>query len=221
MKAERIGKIVRVAPNAEPVAAAQALARNEFHITNIVGSQPKASVDALASMATLSPLRHSSNASEQQPAEPGPHPRGAQMDLVCREVEPPNSIQATTAELEDFDDNPKLRRFRAKQLDQVEYVVDVAFLENVIKVLIDNHSISITPQDIEAILSPFGECVVKTEHILVKSRGIDEDLNCCGCSKKQEQEAVEVVKSIALNGLSLVKHIPDLLGFLGKIGNNI
>jgi hypothetical protein len=143
-----------------------------------------------------------------------------ELDMICREAEPPENIQATaSAETEDFDENPKLKRFRAKQLNQVEYTVDVAFMENVIRVLIDNHDITITPKDIRDILTPFGDVVVKTQVMSVQNRSV-EDLNCCGCSKKQ-QEAAQVVKSIALNGLSLAKHIPDLLGFLGKIGISI
>jgi hypothetical protein len=176
-------------------------------IGKIIRVVPKAGIDELASEC----------ASSRAPPE-------QELDMICREVEPPENIQATApaaAEMEDFDENPKLKRFRAKQLNQVEYKVDVAFMENVIGVLIDNHDITITPKDIRDILTPFGDAVVKTQMIPVQSGSVDEDLNCCGCSKKQQQEAVEVVKSIALNGLSLAKHIPDLLGFLGKIGISI
>jgi hypothetical protein len=201
MKVDRIGKVVRVAPKPGPGAQAQAVSRNEVHITNIIGPTPKADVDPMATQ---------------------------ELDIICREVDipPPESIHATAmtdpAEADELDINPKLGRFRARQMDQVEYTVDAAFLENVIKVLIDNHNITITPHDIEAILSPFGECVVKAQLIPIQSRGVETvGGGCCSCSDEQKQEAVEVVKNVVLNGLSLVKHIPDLLGFLGKIGVSI
>jgi hypothetical protein len=175
-------------------------------IGKIMRVAPKASIDALASeqeleMKVIPPIENSID------------------DIVASGAKGAIDAGIPAAD-DDLVENPKLKRFRAKQLNQVEYTVDVAFMENVIRVLIDNHGITITPKDIRDILAPFGDAVVKTQMIPVESRGV-EDLNCCGCSKKQQQEAVEVVKSIALNGLSLVKHIPDLLGFLGKIGISI
>jgi hypothetical protein len=35
---------------------------------------------------------------------------------------------------------------------------------------------------------------------------------------ERKEEVIETIKSIALNGLSLIKNMPDLLGFLGKLG---
>jgi hypothetical protein len=152
MKAERIGKIVRVAP-----AQAHAQARNDIHITNII--QPKASVDALASEQQLDMICREVNV--LPPPENSSSDKAGRLNLPA--LDPNGFIKATAIPADDdLDANPKLRKFKAKRTDQVEYIVDVAFLENVIKVLIDNHNINITPQDIEAILSPFGECVGKS-----------------------------------------------------------
>jgi hypothetical protein len=34
----------------------------------------------------------------------------------------------------------------------------------------------------------------------------------------EKEEVVETIKSIALNGLNLVKSLPDLVAFLGRLG---
>jgi hypothetical protein len=210
MKPERIGKVVRAAPRAGPVAQAQAI--NEVHITNIVGSTPKAGVDPLGTQEL------------EMVVAPLPPPQA-----VCHGVEPPGAstfgagaigaIQATAPmELEDLDENPKLRRFRAKQLDQVEYVADCDFLRNIIKVLIQNHNITITPLDLEGIFGVWGDVVVNTriEHVI--ERDIDVEPKCCGCTKAQQERAVEVIKSILLNGMNVAKTLPDVVKFLSGLG---
>jgi hypothetical protein len=59
--------------------------------------------------------------------------------------------------------------------------------------LIDNHNISITPEDLQQIFGYWGEVVINTkvEHYTTR----DTDVGCCGCSKAQQEKAVEVVKS--------------------------
>jgi hypothetical protein len=226
MKPERIGKVVKVAPRAGPTAQAQAI--NEVHITNIVGSTPRA--DCPAKLGSAAELQGASDAFGVPKA--GGDPLGTQeLEMVCRDcpakpgsaaelqVEPPGSIQATApAELEDLDENPKLRRFRAKQLNDVEYVADCDFLRNIIKVLIQNHSITITPQDIEAIFAVWGDVVVNTRIERFMERDIDVEPKCCGCSKAQQERTIEVIKSILLNGMNVVKTLPDVVKFLGGLG---
>jgi hypothetical protein len=79
-----------------------------------------------------------------------------------------------------LDPNPKLHRFRAQRLDNVEYVADVAFLEHVLHTLITNHSITVTPADIEAMLSYFGDCAVNTRIEHYMTRDVDVEPTCCG-----------------------------------------
>jgi replication initiation and membrane attachment protein DnaB len=136
-------------------------------------------------------------------------PSQQELDTICHEVEPPE-------EVDEFPQNPKLRRFRAKQLSEAEYIADCEFLRNIIKVLIDNHNISITPEDLQMIFGYWGEVVINTkvEHYTTR----DPDVGCCGCSKAQQEKAVEVVKSILLNGLNVAKSLPDVVQFLGKLG---
>jgi hypothetical protein len=113
-------------------------------------------------------------------------------------------------------------RFRAKQLSDVEYTADCEFMEHMVKVIVENHHIKITPQDIEDILSYFGEVNVKTQFVEVQSRDVDVDVGCFGCgSAEQKKEAIEVVKSLVLNGLNVLKSLPDLVQFLGGIGVRI
>jgi hypothetical protein len=112
-------------------------------------------------------------------------------------VPKPTGIKERAVELDDtleaddevLDPNPKLHRFKAQRLDNVEYVADVAFLEHVLHTLITNHSITVTPADIEAMLSYFGECAVNTtiEHCM--TRDVDAEPTCCGTTQKQREQA--------------------------------
>jgi hypothetical protein len=117
-----------------------------------------------------------------------------------------------------FDPNPKLHRFRAQRLDNVEYVADVQYLEHIVHTLITNHSIVVTPADIEAMLSYFGECTVNTRIEHVMSRDVDVEPTCCGTTQKQRDEAIEVIKSVVLNGLNIAKSIPSIQQFMSKLG---
>jgi hypothetical protein len=157
----------------------------------------------------------------------GPTEQTQELEMICVGVAPsPGALDAmgsvqSAVELEDLDDNPKIKRFRAKALDQVEYVADCDFLRNIIKVLIQNHNITITPQDLEGIFGVWGDVVVNTriEHFI--ERDVDIEPGCCGCSKAQQEKAVEVIKSILLNGLNVAKSLPDIVKFLSGMGLNI
>jgi hypothetical protein len=131
-----------------------------------------------------------------------------ELEMICHQPEPPPGAAP--------------HKFRAKQLSDVEYTADCEFMEHIVKVIVANHSIKITPQDIEDILSYFGEVNVKTQMVEVQSRDVDLDVGCFGCgSAEQKKEAIEVVKSVVLNGLNVLKSLPDLVGFLGGIGVRI
>jgi hypothetical protein len=181
-----------------------------IQITNIVGStvQPNAGFDPMAS--TLDTGGVKERAVELDcPARPG---SAAELhDIIAA------PIAGTDDEV--LDPNPKLHRFRARRAGSLEVVVDVEALTHIIHVLIDNHSIVVTPKDLEDVLSYWGEPTVKTERVVVQSRGVPVvGGGCCACTDEQKEEVIETIKSIALNGLSLVKNMPDLLGFLGKLG---
>jgi hypothetical protein len=122
------------------------------------------------------------------------------------------------ADDEVLDPNPKLHRFRAQRLNNVEYVADVAFLEHVIHTLITNHNITVTPADIEAMLSYFGECAVNTRIEHCMTRDVDAEPTWCGTTQKQREQAIEVIKSVVLNGLNSAKAIPSMQQFLGRLG---
>jgi hypothetical protein len=117
-----------------------------------------------------------------------------------------------------LDPNPKLHRFRAQRLDNVEYVADVAFLEHVLHTLITNHNLTVTPADIEAMLSYFGECAVNTRIEHYMTRDVDAEPKCCGTTAKQREQAIEVIKSVVLNGLNIAKSIPSMQQFMGRLG---
>jgi hypothetical protein len=132
---------------------------------------------------------------------------GQELEMICHEPERQSCAP---------------HKFRAKQLSDVEYTADCEFMEHMVKVIVENHNIKITPQDIEDILSYFGEVNVKTQLIQVQSRDVDVDAGCFGCgSTEQKREAIEVVKSVVLNGLNVLKSLPDLVQFLGRIGVGI
>jgi hypothetical protein len=157
-------------------------------ITNIVGP-PTGGIEPLASSVRI------------LAAEP-------QLDAIAPDILGDNVL----------DPNPKLHRFRAKRSDELEVVVDVEALTHIIHVLVDNHSIAVTPKDLEDILSYWGDPTVKTEQVVVKSRGVSTGHSCCSMTDDQREEVVETIKSVALNGLNLVKALPDLVTFLGKLG---
>jgi hypothetical protein len=209
-------------------------------ITNILGT-PSGGVDGMGTLSMMSdcPTRSGSASKMQVPIdpivamrdvelhdiqEPGPdrsidscslHPAVMQSASGAIDAEPARAGQS----VDSFDSNPKLKRFRAKRLDSAEYVVGLAFLEHVIKVLIENHSIVLTPTDTGDILQYFGDCVVNTRIEHCMNRDVDlDDIGCCGCSEAQKETAIEVIKSVLLNGLNIAESLPDMVQFLGKLG---
>jgi hypothetical protein len=190
--AKRIGKVIPRAPGgAFQVNPANT---NVISITNVVGNEataPAAGIDPLCSVVRETEL-------------PEIHD---DVDIVFQQAS------------EEYDANPRICKFKAKRADDHEYIVDVEFLVHVIKVIVENHNITITPSDVEEMLSGFGEVSVKTVQQAYMERDVEP--SCCGMSATQKEHVMTVIKSVALNGLNLAKHIPDMLSFLTKIGVSI
>jgi hypothetical protein len=192
-----------------------------IQITNIVGSsvQPIAGFDPMASAELQTggpehwgrselPSLGTSKFTPPEPSAPKPtcmKERAVELDEILEADEVP-------------DPNPKLHRFRAQRLDNVEYVADVAFLEHIVHTLITNHSITVTPADIEAMLSYFGECAVNTRIEHCMTRDVDVEPTCCGTTQKQREQAIEVIKSVVLNGINIAKSIPSMQQFMSRLG---
>jgi hypothetical protein len=193
--ASRVGKVITFKAERVPQSIAKAEGAN-IHITNMLGSTITS--PAAHQIPLVSTALPQTEPSRFEPPEPEP---------PLRDDEP--------LELEEFNTNPQLRRFRAKRIEEVEFVVDVEFLEHVIRVLIERHNIRVEAEDVEAIMSYFGECVVKTKEERFTTRGVD--VGCCG-SKAEQEKAMKIVKSVVVNGLNLVKHVPALLEFMRGIG---
>jgi hypothetical protein len=138
-------------------------------------------------------------------------PKGA--DIV-----PGTKQEIQLESLDEFPTNPKLKRIHTNKVYDAEYTIDVEFLKHVIQVLIENHGIVLTAGDVKRIVSYFGDVRVKVKKQVVKVR--DADVGCCTGSIDREA-VVEVIKKVVLNSLNVVKHIPELVEFLGSIGITI
>jgi hypothetical protein len=214
---QRIGRPIKqraIMETTAPVANSQSNSRVEnpanIQITNIVGStvQPSVGIDPLAS--TLDTGAPEYLGADTKPG--GMKSRGVELDdIIATPIEEGDNVEV-------LDPNPKLHRFRAQRLDNVEYIADVQFLEHVIHTLITNHNITVKPADIEAMLSYFGECAVNTRIEHCMTRDVDAEPTCCGTTQKQREQAIEVIKSVILNGLNIAKSIPSMQQFMGRLG---
>jgi hypothetical protein len=139
-------------------------------------------------------------------------------------TEPPAvaAAEKIETELEDFEQNPKLRVIKAKRFyDDKEVVIDVNFLIHVIKVLIQRYHIIICKKDVEEILSYFGTVEIGTKKQTIKTREV-EPASCCGGMKNIDVETIiHIIKKIVLNGCNIGKYFPDLVTFLSDIGVNV
>jgi hypothetical protein len=115
-------------------------------------------------------------------------------------------------------DDIELRRFRQNQ-EVFDIVVDVRFLKQVIKTLIANHHITTTPHDLECILSLYGDVEVKTDKQVVQHRGIKKKKGVC--SEVDADEVIEIVEKVLVNGINIVKKLPDFVQFLSSLGLNL
>jgi hypothetical protein len=107
----------------------------------------------------------------------------------------------------------ELRRFCQNQ-DVLNIVVDVKFLKHVIRTLITNHDITTTPHDLECIMSYYGDVEIKTEKQVVKHRGIKKGM----CTKVDSDEVIDIVQKILVNGVNVVRKIPDFIEFIQSLG---
>jgi hypothetical protein len=117
----------------------------------------------------------------------------------------------------EFPANPKLKRVHTNRIYDADYTIDCDFLKHVIAILISHYNIQLTRLDVQSIVSYFGEVAVKTKKQKIKVRDVDAASGSCGGAAARE-EIVELIKKVSLNGLSIAKHIPDLLEFLKSIG---
>jgi hypothetical protein len=156
------------------------------------------------------------------PGSAEPRTAGAVVDPE----EAPVSVPATTdttdrtapIELEEFDANPRLKRFRAKRADNLELTIDVAFLKHLIHVLIENHSISISPKDTQCIMSFFDtdcEVRIKKRKIIERSAG---EPTCCGTTEYEREVIVDTIHKIIVGGLNVLKTAPQFISFLAELG---
>jgi hypothetical protein len=122
-------------------------------------------------------------------------------------------------EIESFDQNPKLKRFKARTLREAEFNVDVEFLRHCIHTLIVKHNITITTVDVEAIMSFFGPVEIRTsrKHI-VEREPREPKCGCFGGSERTTDRIVEVVKKVIVQGVNIAKYVPALVDFLTELG---
>jgi hypothetical protein len=122
-------------------------------------------------------------------------------------------------EIESFDQNPKLKRFKARTLREAEFNIDVAFLRHVIQTLIVNHNITITAVDVQAIMSFFGPVEMRTsrKHIIEREPPEPKCL-CFGGSERTTDKVVEVVKKVIVQGVNIAKYVPALVEFMTQLG---
>jgi hypothetical protein len=122
-------------------------------------------------------------------------------------------------EVEIINDNIPLQRFRKITDTQPDSVVDVRFLRHVIQVLITNHNITTTPQDLENVLSFFGDVDVRRERQVVKARSAKNKGGCC--SDVDVDDVMEIVSKVLVNGVNIIKSMPKFIQFLEDLGLSI
>jgi hypothetical protein len=94
-------------------------------------------------------------------------------------------------------------------------VVDVRFLKHVIKTLITNHNIITTPHDLECILSYYGDVEIKTNKQVIQHRGVKKK---SVCSDVDSDEVIEIVNKVLVNGVNIVRKVPDFIAFMQSLG---
>jgi hypothetical protein len=122
--------------------------------------------------------------------------------------------ETTETELEELDQNPKLKIYKARRFyDNAQVVIDVQFLIHVIKILIEHYHITVTKTDMEAIMSYFGEVEIITKNEVAKTREV-EPASCCGMKNVTIEKIIQIVKKILVNGVNVAKYFPDFMDFL-------
>ena len=94
-------------------------------------------------------------------------------------------------------------------------VVDVNFLKHVITVLISNHSIATDVKDLEDIFSYYGNVEIRTQKQYVQTRGTKKRGIC---SNVDLDDVIDVVQKVVVNGINILKKVPDFIGYLETLG---
>ena len=116
---------------------------------------------------------------------------------------------------DDLQSNQDIKRFEIKSETHEPIVIDVKFLRHVIDTLIRNHNITTTPQDLTDILTYFGEVDIRTQKQTIQTRGVK---SWWSCSDVDAAEVVETVSKILVNGVNIVKRVPDFISYLSNLG---
>ena len=112
------------------------------------------------------------------------------------------------------DDVKNIARHRLDP-DSKSVVVDTGFLKHVISVLISNHGITTDVKDLEDIFGYYGDVEVKTQKQYVQKRGSKKRGIC---SNVDLDVVIDVVKKVVVNGINILKKVPDFIGYLETLG---
>jgi hypothetical protein len=149
-----------------------------------------------------------SQITQNEPAILGTTPDNGVVDSLT-EIQVPDPLKTS--------DNIELRRFRQNQ-DVLDVVVDVRFLKLVIKTLITNHNITTTPHDLECILSHYGDVEIKSDKQVVQHRGVKRTGLC---TNVDSDEVIDIIQKILVNGVNIIRKVPDFVQFLSELGLSI
>jgi hypothetical protein len=117
--------------------------------------------------------------------------------------------------LETPSDNIDIRSFDVKSDDVKNIVVDTGFLKHVISVLISNHGITTDVKDLEDIFGYYGDVEIKTQKQYVQKRGTKKRGIC---SNVDLDDVIDVVQKVVVNGINILKKVPDFIGYLETLG---
>ena len=130
---------------------------------------------------------------------------------------PVDSLAPPPALATDVADNITIQNCDVKQhIGDDRFVIDVGFLRHVITVLLSNHHIITTPTDVHDILSYYGNVDVRLQKQVLQHRSSGG--LCCNVDV---DEVMEIVQKIIVNGVNIMKKVPDLISYLEGLGLQI
>jgi hypothetical protein len=155
------------------------------------------------------------------PVEAAPPPV-VELAVITEPATSTGDLEHIETELEEFNQNPKLKVIKARRFyDDAQVVIDVQFLIHVIKVLIERYRNTVSKEDMEAVMSHFGEVEITMKRGVVKERAI-EPASCCGGMREiSVDKVITIIKKIVVNGINVAKYFPDFIAFLGEIGVSV
>jgi hypothetical protein len=115
-------------------------------------------------------------------------------------------------------DHVQIRHFEAKPEDLFKLDVDVNFWKHVIKILITNHHITTDHKDLSDILMYCGDVDIKAEQQHIKTRSAK---NKRLCGNVDIDEVIEITQKVFVNGVNILKRLPDFIQFLSELGVNV